>query len=447
LKGCFDMKYAQLPLDPAPLARSLWSAADTVKFAPPTHGRQSFDVAVVGAGITGSSTALHLAEKGLRVVLLEARQPGWGASGRNGGQVLPGLKENPDTVEAHHGQELGQRMVTAAGNAPAELYRLVERLGLDCDLVRSAWLQPAHDPAAMDMLGTRVAQWQRRGADVELLDESGVRGALGFGGYVGGVLDRRAGAVHPLKFTTGLAGAASRAGVAVHGDSPVLSLVRQGSGYEIRTPQASLQARQVALCTDAYTHAVSEDLRRSIVPVISVLVATRPIDARRRRGVMEGGLVVSDLYRLLNYYRFDAEGRFVIGGRGAYQARSIERQQTRLRQRAEQLLGDLVGPLQWEYAWGGRVGLTADHYPYLHRLDEGLYAAGGYNGRGVALAVVLGRVLANVLGGASDQDLDFPISRVRPLPLHAFNPIAVTAAVMWNGWRDRRDQARAQSRP
>lgn len=443
------MKSSTMPLDPPPLTRSLWTAtAPSAPTFPALAGdHRSFDVAVVGAGITGSSAALHLAERGLRVVLLEARQPGWGASGRNGGQVLPGLKENPDTVEVHHGREVGQRMVAASGGAPDELYRLVERLGLDCDLVRSAWMQPAHDPASLDMLASRVQQWQRRGAPIELLDAAGVRRVLGADGYIGGVLDRRAGGVHPLKFTAGLAAAAARAGASVHGDSPVLSLVRESSGFELRTPHGSVQARQVAVCTDAYTSAVADAFRRSIVPVISVLVATRPIDPQRRRGVLEGGVVVSDLYRLLNYYRFDTEGRFLIGGRGAYRSDAIERQQARLRQRAGQLLGSQLGPLEWEYAWGGRVGLTADHYPHVHRMDAGLYAAGGYNGRGVALAVVLGRVLADALVGTPEQDLDFPISRVRPLPLHAFNPIAVTAAVMWNGWLDRRDQARAQARP
>lgn len=442
------MTSVHTPLDPAPLRNSLWIAtANTARSFPALRGAGcQFDVAVIGGGITGSTTALHLAERGKRVVLLEAQQPGWGASGRNGGQVLPGLKENPDTIEARFGRETGQRIVAASGGAPAELFGLVDRLGLACDLVRSGWVQPAHDHASLQTLAERVSQWQHRGAPIELLDECGVKRMMGVDGYIGGLLDRRAGAVHPLNFTAGMAAAAEKAGATVYGNSPALALEREGASFIIRTPEGALQARQVALCTDAYTTAVGETFRRSIVPVNSVLVATRPIDLERRRQVLAGGVVVSDLYRLLNYYRFDAQGRFLIGGRGAYREQDIERQQARLRQRTKQLFGEVLGPLEWEYAWGGTVGLTADHYPHVHRMETGLYAAGGYNGRGVAMAVVLGRVLADALCGVRDQDLDFPISQVRPLPLHAFNPIAVTAAVMWNGWLDRRDQARAHAR-
>lgn len=428
------------------LTDSLWAAtAKPTPSFPTLHGTHSpVEIAIIGSGITGASAALHLAERGAKVALIEAHSPGWGASGRNGGQVLPGLKEDPDTVERQMGCEIGQRVVEASGNAPNELFSLVDRLGIDCDPIRSAWIQPAHTHTALANLSERVKQWARRGAPVALLGDRDLREILGLTGYVGGIIDRRGGSVHPLNFTVGLTQAARTAGANVYCHSPVLSLERDGTRYRIQTSEGTIHAQQVAVCTDAYTTHIANRFRRSIVPVISVLVATKPIPSNRRQKVLRDGIVVSDLYRLLNYYRFDSDGRLLIGGRGAYRQTAIRRQQARLRDRAQQLFGEALGTLQWETAWGGRVGLTADHYPHIHRFAPNLYAAGGYNGRGLAMATVLGRVLADALSGTEDGDLAFPISPLRPLPLHAFHPLAVTAAVMWNGWLDRRQQARPQ---
>jgi len=424
------------------LANSLWSAtANPCPAFPELDDSQATaDVAVIGGGFTGLSAALHLAERGVRVAVLEARTPGWGASGRNGGQVLPGLKGDPDDLQARFGTELGARMARFSGGAPDAVFSLIERHGIACDPVRTGWIQPAHSEATLATSARRAAQWQRRGAPVEVLSREAVSGLLGTQAYVGGLLDRRAGSVHPLNYSLGLADAARRLGARVYGHSPVTALERAAGGYRLRTPRGALHAEQIMFCTNAYTPELAGALRRTVVPVCSVQVATRPLPAELRAGVLPQRQVVSDMYRLLVYYRYDAAGRLLMGGRGAYGDAGIARQMRRLRERAAQLFGERLGRLEWEYAWGGYVGMTQDHFPHWHRLGPGAYAALGYNGRGVAMSTQMGRLLAEAATGAADDDLDYPCTPVRPIPLHALHKLMVGTAVAWNGLLDRADR-------
>lgn len=432
------MAVGEIPRERAVLSKSLWTAtARNAPPSPPLAGMADTEVAVVGAGYTGLSAAIHLAERGARVVVLEAEHPGWGASGRNGGQVIPGLKEDPDTIVRLFGSEVGSRMVRFSGSAPDVVFDLIERFGIDCDAERAGWLQPAHDEASLALLERRVGQWQARGAPIDLVERDTTARLIGSDAYLGAALDRRGGAVHPLKYALGLADVARRLGVVIHGASRVASIERRGGGrLELQTAAGSLKADKVVLCTNGYTDPLHARLRRSIVPVCSIQVATRPLSDNVRATIFPERQVASDMRRLLVYYRMTRDGRLVMGGRGSYGDSGVRRQMARLRGTARTLFPQ-IGSVEWPFHWGGYVAMTADHFPHLHQVEPGVIAALGYNGRGVAMASAMGRVLADAVGGTSLTQLDFPMTPLNPIPLHVLRRPVVSALVAWNGLRDR----------
>ncbi len=419
------------------IADSLWTAtANSTPDCPPLEGEAEADVAVVGGGFCGLSAALHLAEAGLSVRLLEAETPGWGASGRNGGQVNPGLKEDPDTVEAQFGPDLGARMVALGGNAADLVYDLIARYGIDCAAARPGWLQPAHDAAGLATVRRRVDQWSRRGQPVRLLDARQTADLLGAEGYLGAMLDERGGSLHPLNYALGLATAAQRAGAVLHGHSRALRLETVGAEHVLHTERGRLRARRVLLCTNGYTDDLVPVLQRTLVPVRSVQVATAPLSDNLRRGILPQGHAASDSRRLLLYFRLDPQGRFVMGGRGDYGSAGTARQMEMLRQAARKLYPQL-SQADWTHQWGGYVAITTDHYPHMDEVAPGVMAGVGFNGRGVAMATALGKVLADWAAGVPEAELPFPVTRPRPIPFHGLRKPAVRATVAWYRLRDR----------
>ena len=237
-------------LSAMPHGASVWAeAAEPAPEARPFEGDRRADVVIVGAGYTGLSAALHLAERGADVVTLDAAEPGWGASGRNGGQIIPGLKHDPDELERMFGAETGRRMWQIAGAAADTVFELIARHKIACHAERCGWIAAAPHAAALESLRARTEQWQRRGAPVELLDRRRIEALTGTAVYVGGMLDRRAGALHPLSYARGLARAAQRAGAHLHGHSAARRLEPAGPGWRVTTEAGSVQAPAVILAT------------------------------------------------------------------------------------------------------------------------------------------------------------------------------------------------------
>ncbi len=419
------------------LANSLWEATAN-QVLPRRHLEESLtvDTAIVGAGFAGLSCALHLAERGLKPVVIEARTPGWGASGRNGGQVIPGLKEDPDTIEKLYGPEMGGRMVRISGEAPSLVFDLIRRYGIECDLQDNGWIQAAHDSSALDLLARRAEQWQRRGAKIEQLSKSETARLIGTGAYAGGTLDRRGGSVHPLNYALGLAAAVRSLGVDIYSDSPAESLEKTGQGFLIKTPHGEVRAKQVALCTNGYTDHLWPGLAKTVVPFRSIQVATKPLSENVRRSIFPEGHVSSDTRRLLNYFRLDATGRLLMGGRGGFTDAGLRSRFSVLKHVTHRLFPQ-IGEVEWEHAWGGLVAMTQDHFPHLNEPAPGLHAALGFNGRGVAMATALGKVLAERLAGKAVEDLEFPVTQPNRIPFYGLRKPAVTSLVVWYGLRDR----------
>jgi glycine/D-amino acid oxidase-like deaminating enzyme len=416
---------------PAAPSQSLWSATATAAPAfGPIAGAQRADVAIIGAGYTGLSAALQLAGAGRAVLVLEAKGLGERASGLNGGQVIPGLKTDPDALEESLGAARGARLVASAASAPDVVFELIGRFRIDCDAIRTGWVQPATSEAALAQLAARVAQWRRRGAAVELLGAREVALLTGSARYCGGLLDRRGGSVQPLSYVRGLARAVVRAGGQICTHSPALHLRRAGREWQIETPHGAVTALSVIVATNAYSGALIGALRRSIIAVPSFQVATVPLTTAQRAQILPGGQAASDTWHLLRYFRLDATGRLVLGARGTF-GQEPGPGSCRHHYRAVREIYPHLAGVAFEYHWGGLVAMTRDHLPHLHELAPGLLAGLGYNGRGVAMATLMGRLLAQRTLGMSDAELAFPVTPVRPIPFHRASSLGARAAIQY----------------
>jgi glycine/D-amino acid oxidase-like deaminating enzyme len=415
---------------PVPL-QSLWSVtAPAGPACSALAGAQRAQAAVIGAGYTGLSAALHLAEAGRDVVVLEAADIGERASGVNGGQVIPGVKLDPDTLEAVLGPYAGGRLVAPAAAGPDLVFELIARHGIECEATHTGWIQPATSEAALAQLARRAEQWWRRGAAVELLSRREVLQLTGSARYCGGLLDRRGGTVQPLAYVRGLAHALARAGGRIHTHSPAVRLARVAGAWNIETPAGSVSTPLVIIATDAYTGAISDELRRTVVVVPSFQVATAPIPAPLRSTILPDGQAASDTWHLLRYFRLDGGGRLVLGSRGTFAPAPTVRA-VQYQYRAVHEIFPQLRDIAFEYHWGGLVAMTRDHLPHLHELAPGLLAGLGYNGRGVAMATVMGRLLARRALGASVVELGFPVTPVLPVPFHALSGVGARAAIQY----------------
>lgn len=417
----------------APLPASLWAAtAEPAPHTPPPDRSARFDVAIVGAGYTGLSTALHLAQRGAHVALVDAAEPGWGASGRNGGQVIPGLKYDPDDLVRRYGGAAGERLAEVAGGAADTVFELIERHRIDCDARRAGWIQPAPTAAMLDTVTRRARQWEARGVRVALLDAAQTAARLGTHAYLGSWVDPRAGSVQPLSYARGLARAAQRRGVEIHGKTVARALTHARGEWHIETAHGPvLSAPQVVLATNGYTGSLWPRLARTVIAANSFIVATKPLPPERAAHILPGGEVASDARRLLLYFRRDSQGRLLMGGRGQFAEPRGARDWAHL-ERSVALLFPGLKDVEYEYRWAGRVALTGDFMPHVHEPAPGLTIALGYNGRGIAMATTMGKLLAARLAHDSTQGpFPFPVTPITPMPLHALQRVYLAAGVAW----------------
>jgi glycine/D-amino acid oxidase-like deaminating enzyme len=418
--------------DPFPLAPSLWHAtAPPPALTPPLDRDAVRDVCIVGGGYAGLSTALHLAERGLSAIVLEAHEPGWGGSGRNGGQVIPGIKYDPSELEAKHGKVAGEALARFVGSTADLVFDLIARHGMDVPLKRNGWIQGAHTPVMVETVKRRAAEWAARGAATEFLDSNRMAAALGARQYLGGWADRRGGAVQPLAYARGLAKAAIAAGASVHGGTRVTRIARSGNGFAVSTaPGATVTARKVVVATGGYTGDLIPRLAQTIIAPNSFIVATEPLGHNIANTILPGGEVTSDTRQLLLYFRRDHQDRFLMGGRGPFREPSSDADWAHLERVVAKMYPQLAGvPMQ--YRWCGRVALTRDFLPHLHEPEPGLLVDIGCMGRGVGLQTAMGKAMADYLATGETAALPFPLVPITPLPLHALNRLYVSAIIAW----------------
>ncbi|HET6183155.1 MAG TPA: FAD-binding oxidoreductase [Acetobacteraceae bacterium] len=426
-----------IPRTPSLYADTAVPAPET----PPLDGDRRTMVAVIGGGFTGLSTALHLAERGVDVTLIEAYAPGWGASGRNGGQVNPGLKHDPDQVEKDHGTDLGRRMIALSWNAPNAVFALIERHQLRCEALQSGTIRAGSRGAAAASVRASAEQGMRRGMPVALLEGAALAEAVGHDRYECAMLDRSGGHVNPLSYARELARVAIRQGAKIHGETQATRLRLDGGAWQVETPRGTITAEHVVIATNGYSGDLWPGLRRSIVPAYSAIAATAPLAEHLAARIMPIRSSLYEMGRSTIYYRVDANNRLLIGGRSAQRDIAGPDALGHLRAYAERLWPALKN-VQWSHGWSGQPAITPDYYPHLHAPAPNLLIALGYSGRGVAMSTVMGMLLAKRIAEGEAARLDMPLTDIRTIPLHGMWKTAVYARLAYNRVVDRMGRLR-----
>ena len=428
---------------------SLWHA--TAAPAPalaPREGDETADVAVVGAGYLGLSTALHLAERGARVVVAEAREPGFGASGRNTGFIVPSFVTpiGPAEVEAALGEARAARLCRLVGGAGERVFDLVRRHRLACDAAPAGWLQPAHSRARADFLNERRGDWARHGKTLTWLDRDETHRLTGLASYHGALLDATGGHLNPLGYARGLARAALAAGVTIRAGAPVSEIRRVREGWALATPSGRIVAERALLATNALGGSLVPAVARSVVPLVVHQIATGPLDPVNRERILPGNHSLSDTRRDIFALRWTPDGRLVTGGAAALAPGALGRLRRSLVARLRRLL-PLAGPVEAEYAWSGVICLTRDLLPRVSEVDRDLFAAFGCNGRGLALSTALGGELAAFLASGDPDALSVPVSRPAPIRGHLAARHLPSVLLPWARLRDRLEAGAGRGPP
>jgi len=394
-------------------SHGLWAlTAPPAPDTAPLAGDTAADVVVIGGGYTGLSSALHLAEGGARVALLEASEIGFGGSGRNVGLVNAGMWVMPDTLPDTLGAPFGERLIEQLGRGPQKVFDLIEKHGIECEVERTGTLHCAVGRKGLQEIEARAEQWQKRGAPVVVLNAEETRTKVGGGDYTGALLDKRAGTIQPLAYVRGLARAALAAGARIFTQSEAVTAQPNGLHWRIGTKSGSVDAEWVVVATDTYGKALWSQVRQEQIHLPYFNFATRSLPDDLRKSILPERQGAWDTREVLSSFRFDRSGRLVFGSVGALEGigESIHRAWA---QRSLRKLFPGLRSAEFETGWFGMIGMTSDNLPRFHKLDRNVIAFSGYNGRGIAPGTVFGSVLASyILGQTAENDLPLPVTAV-----------------------------------
>jgi gamma-glutamylputrescine oxidase len=393
------------------------------------------DVCVVGGGIAGCSTALHLAEKGYRVVLLEGERIGWGASGRSGGQAIVGFASGQEKIVDAVGPENARRLWDISVEGLELIADRVARHRIECDL-HWGQLHAALKPRQRDdLLAEQETLAKQYGYELEFLERDAVRQILATDRYSAALYDKRSGHLHPLNYTLGLAAAARDAGVQIYEHSKVTKVDRTDPAV-VSTANGKVKARFVALCCNAYIGGLEPALRNRIMPVGTYIVATEPLGEARIAELIRRNVAVSDANFVLDYFRRSADHRLIFGGRVSYSGLDPFNTARATRKRMLAVFPQLADA-RIDFAWGGYVDITMSRAPDFGRLASNVFYLQGFSGHGIALTGVAGKLIAETISGQAERfDL---FSR---LPHHNFpgGPLlrtpSLVLAMLWYRMRD-----------
>lgn len=412
------------------------ASANRMPEHPVLEGEHSADVCIVGAGLTGTSCALELAERGYRVIVLEANRVGWGASGRSGGQMIAGYSCGEHTLEKLIGAEDARKLWDVSLEAIDLIRERVRRYGIDCDLA-PGHLHAALKPRQIRALeGWREALARRYGyRSLESWGRDRIRSSLATERYIGGLYDANGGHLHPLNYTLGLAAAAGKAGAVFHEDSRAVSIDQQPSPV-VRTGRGSVKCSHVVLGGNAYLGGLCAPIAARIMPVGTYIGATERLGEERATSLIPGNIAVADVNFVLDYFRLSGDHRLLFGGRVSYSTVVPPNLSVAMKRRMLKVFPQLRDA-GIEYAWGGYVAITRNRAPDFGRLGPNVYYAQGFSGQGIAMTGMIGRLMAEAVAGTAERfdvftripHRDFPGGTLLRTP-------ALVLAMFWYRLRD-----------
>ena len=378
---------------------SYYAASRNIERAPTVlEGDIQADVAVLGAGYSGLSTAIHLAEKGYKVAVVEGARVGWGASGRNGGQIVNGLNASLDTIRRRYGEEAGAFVGGLVQEGGRIIRRLVSTYGIDCDL-KDGNIYAAYTAAHMKDLEHKKALWKRYGMDDhQLLDREAMRRLVNTDAYVGGMLDTTGGHMHPLNLTLGEAKALESLGGTIYEQSPVTKVEHEADKPVIHTAKGRVTANVAVLCGNAYLGHVVPKLVSRVMPVSTQMMATEPLGRERALSLIPSDMCVEDVRYILDYFRLSADNRMIFGGGTVYGGTDPADVRAKLRPNMEKVFPSLKG-VKIDHAWSGNFALSFSRVPQMGKIGRNTYFAHGYSGHGVTGSHLFGKILSEAIDG------------------------------------------------
>ncbi len=421
--------------------KNLWTASATNRpDTTPLAANIATDVAIIGGGFTGLSAALHLAEAGVDVALLEGREIGHGGSGRNVGLVNAGMWLRPDDVVSTLGATIGNRLLRELGEGPALIYRLVEKHTMDCEAVRAGTLHMAVGQKGALEIAIRAAQWQKRGSPVELLNADAAKRLTGAEGFTGALLDRRAGTIQPLAYAHGLAGAAMKSGAKLFTDSPVISASRIGTDWRLITKRGEVRAKKIIMAGNDYATPIAgvgwhgHVARLTLLPYFQF--ATKPLSPALLARILPEEHGAWDTGLVMNSFRRDKAGRLIFGSIGSLSAMAAGTHRA-FALRSLKAMFPYLGKIEFDHWWDGKIGMTANNLPSFHQPDDTVWSITGYNGRGISPGTVFGRALAGVAMGNMDA-MPLPLEPITPDPMRSVKSLFYHVGSQAKHWLDRR---------
>ena len=399
------------------------------------YGDITCDVVIVGGGFCGLSAALHLAEAGTKVILIDAHRFGDGASGRNGGQIGSGQRAGPLELEKELGFERSKALWDMAEDAKSSLHGIADRYGFDFDY-QPGQLTPMHKRSFEDEVREEVDVLKNRYGyqKIEYLDQKSMSSALGSTHYFGGSRDTGTGHIHPMKYIIGLAAAAVKAGATLHENTKAISTSRNGK-ITVTTQTGRITADKCLFALNGHHGDLRPELASHVLPIQSFIGATVPLG--NNTPVLPNAEAVDDSRFVVRYFRKSKDNRLLFGGREAYGKSTPGDIERAIRKQITEIYPDLAD-IQMTHAWGGNVAITMPRMPYVRELESGLWTAGGFSGHGVMMSNYTGRMIADHFMGRNDQIKLLKELKIPKFPGGALfrNPLKLMA-LTWYAMLDR----------